>query len=74
MMGYVSNYLEGNILREPPSITPVFFLDGITAPIIHLENFVKNYTMRPLDVTAGLWSVTQWDLNWAINKGTLKVL
>lgn len=30
--------------------------------------------MRPLDVTAGLWSVTQWGLNWAINKGTLKVL
>lgn len=30
--------------------------------------------MRPLDVTAGLWSVTHWGLNWAINKGTLKVL
>lgn len=29
--------------------------------------------MRPLDVTAGLWSATHWGLNWAINKGTLKV-
>lgn len=59
----------GNPLQQPQLY---FSLTGNTAPIIPFENFVKNYPMKPLDVTAGLWSVTHWGLNWAINKGTLK--